>query len=63
MVNIWTRIIHTMGYKRGINTCVECEKKMKANPDDTGMCPKCGKAQNRIESTVYKDLMDEGQFP
>ncbi len=52
-----------MGYKRGINTCVECEKKMKEDPDDTGMCPKCGKAQNRMESTVYKELMDEGRFP
>jgi Zn finger protein HypA/HybF involved in hydrogenase expression len=63
MVIIKTRENSTMGYKRGINTCVECERKMKENPDDTGMCPKCGKAQNRIESTVYKELMDEGRFP
>ena len=52
-----------MGFKRGINTCVECEKKMKEDPDETGMCSKCGKQQNRIESMIYKDLMDEGQFP
>lgn len=52
-----------MGFKKGINTCVECEKKMKENPDETGMCNKCGKAQNRIESTIYKELIDEGRFP
>ncbi|MGV7225387.1 MAG: hypothetical protein ACQ9CV_00505 [Nitrosopumilus sp.] len=52
-----------MGFKRGINTCVECEKKMKKNPDETGMCSKCGKQQNRIESTIYKELIDEGRFP
>jgi predicted amidophosphoribosyltransferase len=52
-----------MGFKRGINTCVECEKKMKEDPNETGMCSKCGKAQNRIESTIYKELIDEGRFP
>ncbi len=52
-----------MGFKRGINKCVECEKKMKDDPNETGMCSKCGKAQNRIESTLYKELIDEGRFP
>ncbi len=52
-----------MGFKRGINKCVECENKMKEDPNETGMCSKCGKAQNRIESTIYKELIDEGRFP
>jgi len=52
-----------MGFKKGINKCVECEKKMKENPDETGMCSKCGSAQTRIESTMYKELIDEGRFP
>ena len=55
--------IPDMGFKRGINKCVECEKKMKTDPNETGMCSKCGKAQNRIESTIYKELIDEGRFP
>jgi len=29
-----------MGFKKGIHKCVECEKKIKENPDDTGMCSK-----------------------
>ncbi len=36
---------------------------MKKNPDETGMCSKCGAAQNRIESVMYKELIDEGRFP
>lgn len=52
-----------MGFKKGINKCVECEKKMKEDPNETGMCSKCGVAQTRIEKTVYKELIDEGRFP
>lgn len=52
-----------MGFKKGINKCVECEKKIKENPDETGMCSKCGAAETRIEKTVYKELIDEGRFP
>ena len=52
-----------MGFKKGINKCVECERKMKENPDETGMCSKCGTEQNRIELTSYKELIDEGRFP
>ncbi len=55
--------IRGMGFKKGINKCVECEKKIKENPDETGMCSKCSSAQSRIESTVYKELIDEGRFP
>jgi rRNA maturation endonuclease Nob1 len=52
-----------MGFKKGINKCVACEKKMKENPDETGMCSKCGAAETRIEKTLYKELIDEGRFP
>jgi hypothetical protein len=52
-----------MGFKKGIDTCVECERKIKEDPDETGMCSKCGKVQNRIDSTIYKELIDEGRFP
>ena len=52
-----------MGFKKGINKCVECEKKIKEDPDETGMCSKCGAAETRIEKTLYKELIDEGQFP
>ena len=52
-----------MGFKKDINKCVECEKKMKKNPDETGMCSKCGAAETRIEKTVYKELIGEGRFP
>ncbi len=52
-----------MGFKRGINKCVKCEKKMKEDPNETGMCSKCGSAETRIEKTVYKELIDEGRFP
>ena len=52
-----------MGFKKGINKCVECEKNMKENPDETGMCSKCGSEQTRIDSAVYKELINEGRFP
>ena len=52
-----------MGFKKGINKCVECEKKIKEDPDETGMCSKCGAAETRIEKTLYKELIDEGRFP
>ena len=52
-----------MGFKKGINKCVECEKKIKEDPNETGMCSKCGAAETRIEKTLYKELIDEGQFP
>lgn len=54
---------YDMGFKKGINKCVECEKKMKENPDETGMCSKCGAAETRIEKTMYKELIGEGRFP
>ena len=63
IVIIWTGKISDMGFKKGINKCVECEKKMKEDPDETGMCSKCGAAQTRIEKIVYKELIDEGRFP
>jgi len=52
-----------MGFKRGINKCVACEKKMKEDPNETGMCSKCDAAETRIEKIVYKELIDEGSFP
>ena len=52
-----------MGFKKGIHKCVECEKKLKEDPDDTGMCSKCGAAETRLEKTIYKELLDEGNFP
>jgi len=29
-----------MGFKKGIEKCVECEKKMSEDPNETGMCSK-----------------------
>ena len=49
--------------KKGIHKCVECEKKKKENPDDAGMCSKCGAAETRLEKTIYKELLGEGSFP
>ena len=49
-----------MEFKKGINKCVECEKKMK-DPDETGMCSKCGAAETRIEKIMSKELIDEGR--
>ena len=39
-----------------------CEK-IKEDPDDTGMCSKCGAAETRLEKTIYKELIDDGSFP
>ena len=63
MVIIRIRKNSIMGFKKGINKCVECEKKIKEDPDETGMCSKCGAAETRIEKTLYKELIDEGRFP
>lgn len=63
IVIIQIREYSDMGFKKGINKCVECENKMKEDPNETGMCSKCGSAQTRIESTMYKELIDEGRFP
>ncbi len=52
-----------MGFKKGIHKCVECEKKIKEDPDDLGMCSKCGSAETRLERTMYKELIDDGNFP
>ena len=52
-----------MGFKKGIHKCVECEKKKKENLDDTGLCSKCGTAETRLEKTIYKELLGEGNFP
>ena len=52
-----------MGFKKGITKCVECEKKMKEDPNESGMCSKCGASQSRIESVMYKELLREGRFP
>ena len=52
-----------MGFRKGIHKCVECEKKLKENPNDTGMCSKCGAAETRLEKTIYKELIDDGNFP
>ena len=53
-----------MGFKKGIHKCVECEKKLKEDdPGDTGMCSKCGAAETRLEKTIYKELIDDGNFP
>ena len=54
---------YVMGFKKGIHKCVECEKKLKDDPDDTGMCSKCGAAETRLEKTIYKELIDDGNFP
>lgn len=43
-----------MGFKKGIEVCVECENK----PIDTGMCNKCG--NGRVDSKIAKELEDLG---
>jgi len=48
-----------MGFKKGINKCVECEKKMSEDPDETGMCSKCGSGA-RVDSEIQKELNDLG---
>ena len=46
-----------MGFKKGIEKCVECEKKMSEDPDETGMCSKCGSGA-RVDSEIQKELND-----
>ena len=48
-----------MGFKKRIEKCVECEKKMSENPDETGMCSKCGSGA-RVDSEIQKELNDLG---
>jgi len=52
-----------MGFKKGIHKCVECENRKKENPEDTGMCSKCGASETRLEKIMYKEMLDEGSFP
>ena len=63
LVIIRIKFFLDMGFKKGIHKCVECEKKIRENPDDTGMCSKCGAAETRLEKTIYKELIDDGNFP
>ncbi|GEM_PF-288653 len=49
----------SMGFKKGITKCVECEKKMSEDPNETGMCSKCGSGA-RIDSEIHKELNDLG---
>ena len=51
--------LRDMGFKKGINKCVECEKKMYEDPNETGMCSKCGSGA-RIDSEIQKELSDLG---
>lgn len=50
-----------MGFKKGIEVCVECEKKdgddLKGQYDG-GMCSKCG--NGRVDSKIVKELEDLG---
>ena len=48
-----------MGFKKCIVKCVECEKKMSEDPNETGMCSKCGSGA-RIDSEIHKELSDLG---
>ena len=48
-----------MGFKKGIVKCVECEKKMSEDPNETGMCSKYGSGA-RIDSEIHKELNDLG---
>ena len=43
-----------MGFKKGIEVCVECENK----DFDGGMCNKCG--NGRVDSKIAKELEDLG---
>ena len=49
----------SMGFKKGIEKCVECEKKMSEDPNETGMCSKCGSGA-RVDSEIQKELNDLG---
>jgi len=44
-----------MGFKKGIEVCVECEKD---DQYDGGMCSKCG--NGRVDSKILKELEDLG---
>ena len=48
-----------MGFKKGISKCVECEKKLSEDPNETGMCSKCGSGA-RVDSEIHKELSDLG---
>ena len=52
-----------MAFKKGIHKCVECEKKKKENPEDMGLCSKCSALETRLEKSMYKEMMKEGNFP
>ena len=52
--NYWTL---DMGFKKGIEKCVECERKMSEDPDETGMCSKCGSGA-RVDSEIQMELND-----
>lgn len=46
-----------MGFKRSIKKCAECEKNEEIL--DETECVVDAKVQNRIESTVYKESLDD----
>ncbi len=48
-----------MGLKKGINKCVECEKKLSEEPNETGMCSKCGSGA-KVVSEIQKELSNLG---
>ena len=48
-----------MGFKKGISKCVECEKKLSEDPNETGMCSKCGSGA-RVDPEIHKELSDLG---
>ena len=52
-------ILEFVGFKKGINKCVECEKKLSKDPNETGMCSKCGSGA-RVDSEIHKELSDLG---
>jgi uncharacterized protein (DUF983 family) len=49
-----------MGFKKGIEVCVECENKDFDPIEDgsSGMCSKCG--NGRVDSKIAKELEDLG---
>ena len=47
-----------MGFKKGIEVCVECEKNDLKGQYDGGMCSKCG--NGRVDSKIAKELEDLG---
>lgn len=52
-----------MAFKKGIHKCVECEKKKKEQPDELGLCSKCNSSETRLEKTMYKEIINDGNFP